>query len=491
MQNKIIGITEEKRVLEQCYKSNGPEFIAIYGRRRVGKTFLIRNTFSNKKNTIFLNVTGMQDGSLQEQIQNFTEAVAEAFFHKGVKLEAEESWHKTFRMLATHITEVPKNKKIVLFFDEFPWMATQRSKLLQNLEYFWNHSWSKDPRIKLVICGSASGWILKNIINNKGGLYNRVTKTIHLEPFNIYETRENIRSKGIKLNNKQVTEVYMAVGGIPHYLAQIDKGLSATQIIERLAFSKSSFLLREFDNLYATLFKNAIDSIEIVKTISKHRYGITQEDLFRSIPNISSGGTTVKWLKDLEDAGFIMSFKPKWHKRKGLYYKVIDEYTLFYLYWIEPIKDNLLAKGLRRGYWEKIRNGASGQSWKGLAFEAVCYKHLSQIAKALNLSPTALPSTWKYTPKKYSKDQGAQIDLLFDRDDDSITVCEIKYTDQPFVIDKQYAKNLINKVEIFKKKTKITKQIFIAMVSANGIKPTMYSEELISGCVTLDDIFSN
>lgn len=431
----------------------------------------------------------MQDGSLLEQIQNFTEAVAEAFFYKGVKLEAERDWHTEFKMLTGNIAELSKQKKIILFFDEFPWMATQNSKLLQNLEYFWNQYWSRDPRIKLIICGSASGWILKNVINNKKGLYNRVTKTIHLEPFNLNETKKYLISRGIKLSNKQIAELYMVVGGIPHYLAQIDKGLSAVQATERLAFSKNSFLLREFNELYATLFRNAESCVEIVRIIAKHRYGIGQEELFRCVPYLSSGGIIVKLLEDLETAGFIMSFKPKWHKRKGIYYKVIDEYTLFYFYWLEPIKKDLLARGLRPGYWEKTQSGSSWQSWKGYAFEAICYKHLPQISEALNLSPTALPTTWRYVPNAGSKEQGAQIDLLFDRDDDAITAYEIKYTNQPFAIDKQYSKELMNKIDVFKKKTRITKQIFISMISANGIKPTMYSEELVSGCVTLDDIF--
>jgi AAA+ ATPase superfamily predicted ATPase len=184
---------------------------------------------------------------MNEQIRNFTESVAEAFFYKGVKLETEKNWHKTFKMLNNNIEAVPKGKKIILFFDEFPWMATQNSKLLQNLEYFWNQYWSQDKRIKLIICGSSSGWILKNIINNKGGLYNRVTKAIKLEPFNLSETKRYLSYRGIKLNNKQIAELYMVVGGVPHYLSQIERGLSSTQAIERLAFSKGNFLLKEFD----------------------------------------------------------------------------------------------------------------------------------------------------------------------------------------------------------------------------------------------------
>ena len=489
MKSKIIGREKEQKILEKCYLSKEPEFIAVYGRRRVGKTFLIRNFFSSGKNQIFLNVTGMQSGSMHEQIQNFTESVAEALFHKKVNLQAEDDWHNAFKRLTDNLLETPKNIKIVLFFDEFPWMVTQNSKLLQNLEYFWNQHWSKDPRIKLIICGSASGWILKNIINNKKGLYNRVTKAIHLEPFNLRETKAYLTSRGIRLNNNQITELYMVVGGIPHYLAQIDKGLSATQVIEQLAFSTGSFLLGEFDKLYATLFNNVESCIEVIKIIAKHRYGIGQEELFRVASNISSGGTMVQLLRDLEDAGFIVSFKPKWHKRKGVYYKAIDEYTLFYFSWIEPIKKDLLIRGLRKGYWVKIQNTAPWNSWRGYAFESVCYKHLTQIGEALNLSPNSIPAAWKYIPKAGSKEVGAQIDLLFDRDDDAMTVCEIKYTNTPFIIDKHYAKELLNKIDVFKRKSRTTKQIFIAMISANGIKPTMYSEELISGCVTLNDLF--
>jgi AAA+ ATPase superfamily predicted ATPase len=487
---KIVGREEEQKALERCYTSNSAEFLAVYGRRRVGKTFLIRSFFSSKNNRIFLNVTGMQSGSLLEQIQNFTESVAEAFFHKGVKLEVEKNWHNAFRMLTDNIAAIPKKKKIIIFFDEFPWMATQNSKLLQNLEYFWNQYWSRDARIKLIICGSASGWILKNIINNKKGLYNRVTKTIHLEPFTLGETKKFLISRGIKLNNNQITELYMVLGGIPHYLAQVEKGLSATQAIEQLAFSRNSFLFREFDNLYAAVFNNSENAIEIVRIMAERKYGIGQEELFRSVPHLSSGGRIISLLRDLEDIGFITSFKPKWHKKKGIYYKVADEYTLFYFYWIEPIKKDLISKGIRAGYWEKIKDSASWKSWMGYAFEAICYKHLTQISKALNLSPTSLPATWQYVPKKGSVEQGAQIDLLFDRDDDSITVCEIKCSKNPFVIDKQYAKEMMNKVEVFKTRTKTTKQIFISMISANGIKPTMYSEELVSSCATLNDLFA-
>lgn len=247
--------------------------------------------------------------------------------------------------------------------------------------------------------------------------------------------------------------------------------------------------MEEFDKLYSSLFDNAEIYVEIIRTIARHRDGLPQEELFRIMQ--VKGGSLIEKLRELENAGFIMNFCPYQHKKKGIYYKVIDEFTLFYLYWIEPIKNTLLKKGLREGYWDKMMSSNSWHSWAGYAFEAICYKHLNQISKALNLSPTAIPYTWKYQSKKGSEEQGAQIDLLFDRDDESISLCEIKYTQHPFSIDKDYAAQLKRKSEVFQEKTKTKKQLFLSMISANGLKKTMYSEELVEGVVTLADLFKS
>lgn len=489
MSNIIVSREKEQRILEQMLCSNKPEFLAIYGRRRIGKTFLIRSFFENKE-AIFFDVTGTKNGALSEQIKHFTKRIGEIFYH-GARLVAEKNWDQTFEILTEAINSTTSDKKVVLFFDEFPWMATKNSKLIEQLDYYWNQYWSKNNNIKLIICGSSAAWIIEKIVNNKGGLHNRLTKDIYLEPFNLFDTKEFLSAQGINLTNKQLIQIYMATGGIPYYLAKLEKGLSATQNVEALAFSNKSFLLKEFDNLFSSLFDKYDTYIEVIRIIAKHRYGIGQEELLKGMGKAlcGKGGKTI--LKSLQDTSFIISFKPHLHKRRGIYYKVIDEYTLFYLYWIEPTKDALLEKSLSQGYWEKTQDSAGWYSWAGLAFEAICYKHLPQIRKKLALSPTAIPRVWRYVPTKGSTEQGAQIDLLFDRDDDAITICEIKYTDKPFEIDKQCAKNLMTKIEVFKKITRTTKQIFIAFISANGLKPTMYSEEMISACVTLDDLFQS
>jgi hypothetical protein len=383
---------------------------------------------------------------------------------------------------------MPLNTKI---YDEFPWMVTRRSGLLQALDGYWNHHWSRDPRIKLIICGSSAGWILKHIINDLGGFHNRLTRRIHLRPFTLAQTKSYLKQNKVTLNNKQEVHLYMVLGGIPHYLDQIKAGLSASQTIERLAFSKDSFLMAEFDNLYATLFGAGDGHTELARIIAQHHCGIGQEELAHAAEHISSGLGLISRLDDLVEADFIERFKPYHHKKKGIYYKMVDEYSLFYFHWIEPIRDTLLQKGMTPGYWEGIQSSQSWHTWAGYAFESLCHKHIPQIGTALKLKPAAIPNTWKFVPAKGSSGKGAQIDLLFDRDDGAITICEIKYTETPFVIDKSYAACLLNKIEVFKQKTGTKKEIFIAFVSASGLKENLYSEDMVSQSVGLDDLFKD
>jgi len=484
----LVGRDEEIQILENLYGSKKPEFLALYGRRRIGKTYLIRQFFANKK-SLFFNTTGSKDGTLKEQINHFTDEISEVFY-KGIKLQATKSWDETFKLLTRAIKEqAPKDKKIVLFFDELPWMATKNSRLLQALDYYWNQHWSNDGRILLIVCGSSASWIVKKIINNKGGLHNRITRQIRLEPFNLSQTKQFLMDMGIKLSNRHILLLYMALGGIPYYLTQLEKGLSACELIERIAFSKNSFLLNEFDNLFSSLFDDGKTHVEIVKLIAKNHYGIGERKLLEELGQYSVGTNGKRRLEALEQAGFIRSFKPLFHKKKGTYYRVIDEYTLFYLRWLEPIKSSLQQESLDPGNWQAMQTTPEWYSWQGYAFENVCCKHLSKIRRALNINPTAMAGTWRYAPHKHSKQRGAQIDLLFDRKDDAISICEIKYTNEPFELTKDYVEALNRKLDVFRENTRTKKQLFISMVSANGLKNNYYVEDLISGVVTLDDLF--
>ena len=310
------------------------------------------------------------------------------------------------------------------------------------LDYYWNQHWSNDKRIKLIVCGSSASWIIHKIINNKGGLHNRITRKIYLEPFTLSDTKRFLENQGIKLKNQQILMIYMVTGGVPYYLSYIEKGLSAAQIIEKLAFTEKGVLLEEFDNLFSSLFDHSEVYIQLIKTIANRRYGIGQRELLQTIGTSVMGSVGIKALKDLEETGFIMSFMPHYHKRQGIYYRLIDEYTYFYLKWIEPIKKTLQRKSLDKGNWQAMQKTPEWHNWLGYAFEAICYKHISAIRKALSISPDAIANAWRYVPRKSEKDRGAQIDLLFDRQDDAITLCEIKYSDDPFVITKEYVESV-------------------------------------------------
>ncbi len=485
----IIAREREVGALENAFSSQMPEFVTVFGRRRVGKTYLVRNTFLGKKNTAFFYVTGKKRGKIADQIKHFVNEIGPAFFGRQMNFAVPTSWDDAFRLLTEQI-EASSHKKIVLFFDEFPWMVTRKSGLLQVLDDYWNHRWSRDPRIKLIVCGSSACWILKHIINDKGGFYNRVTSQIRLQPFTLCQAKMYLKFLKIKLSNKQIGHLYMVLGGIPHYLNQVKPGLSAMQAVEELAFGKRSFLMTEFENLYSILFSSGNGHIELARIIASHPYGIGQEALSDEAEGISSGSGLLSRLKDLTEAGFIERFKPYEHKKKGIFYKMVDEYSIFYFRWIEPIKNTLIAAGMRKGHWEQVQHTPAWHTWAGYAFESMCYKHIPQISQALGLNPTALPYTWRFVPTKGAKERGAQIDLFFDRNDDSITLCEIKYTDAPFAVDKDYAYVLARKARVFKEKTRTPKAIFWALVSASGVKKTLYSEEMISGVASLDDLFN-
>jgi AAA+ ATPase superfamily predicted ATPase len=482
----MIGRQEEGQVLKELLNSKKAEFLAVYGRRRVGKTYLIREFFQKKG--IFFNVTGTKDGRLIEQLSHFLDELSTVFY-SGLPLKEVKSWDEAFKLLTRAISEANPKKKIILFLDELPWLASRNSRLLESLDYYWNQHWSKNLNVKLIVCGSSASWIINKIINNKAGLHNRITRQLHLQPFTLFQTKLFLEAHEIKLTLKQIIQIYMVMGGIPYYLSYVEKGMSAGQIIKRLAFSKNSFLLSEFDNLFSSLFENADQYIDIIKAIGAHRYGIAERTLLESLGKKMLGGTGQKKLFELEKSGFIIRFKSLYNKKKGTVYRLADEYVMFYLTWLLPIRDELAMNALDNKNWEALQKTPAWHNWLGYAFESICYKHVANLREALKIPSSAIPSTWSYNAKKLTSQRGAQIDLLFDRPDDSITLCEIKYTDEPFVITKEYMNDLQRKVTVFKERTNTEKQLFLSIISASGLKNNFYAQDLISSTATLEDLF--
>lgn len=482
----IIGRVSEKIELEEAYKSREAEFIAIYGRRRVGKTYLIRSFFQEKKGHFF-QTTGLYKGSMKKQLSRFTKELG-ASFYGGANLKPPTDWMSAFDELTGAISQVRSKEKIILFFDELPWMATRKSGILSAIEYFWNRHWGNDPRIKLIVCGSSASWIIKKIIKNRGGLHNRVTRKIKLLPFDLHDTLLFLKNIGYSCNYQQVCKLYMVMGGIPFYLKSMKRRFSIEQNIDNLFFQSDGMFFDEFDEVFSSLFENSEQFKEIVTLIASHKDGVPRTLIDEKTKLTSGGGSLTKRLESLENAGFISSFVPFEHRKLGLFYRITDEFCYFYLKWVQPIK-NQIKQGNIKGYWKNLAKTPGFFGWQGYVFENICYKHIPQIRRALDIDGSSLASPWRYVPRKGSDEHGAQIDLLFDRSDMAITLCEIKYTEHPFKIDKQYAQLLNKRMEIFKKITRTDKQIFMSMISANGLDETIYSEEMINKEVVLEDLF--
>lgn len=473
----LTGRIEEQKILAGKMSSGEAELIAVYGRRRVGKTFLIRTYCEDR---IIFEVTGIHEASFKDQLQNFSLALQIAMKSK-VPIAMPENWVKAFHMLDQYLDDLPKNKPAVLFFDEFPWLHTQKSGFLQAFEHWWNSSASKKDHLKVIICGSAASWMIDQVINSKGGLHNRVTQTIRLLPFTLAETEQYLISRGIRLNHYLTLQLYMAMGGIPHYLKGIRKGESVAQVIDRLCFIKDGLLKGEFKNLYQSLFTNSHHHEAVIRALAKKGKGLTRNEIIEEC-ELSSGGTTTKILKELEESGFITPYIPFEKNEKESIYKLSDEYSLFYLKFIEH------AKATGAGTWLRQSVTASYTIWSGFAFESVCQKHVLQIKRALGIAGVLTKtSSWRYMPPKGKK--GAQIDLLLDRQDKVINLCEMKFVNGEFVIDKRYAEELEDKTTVFRSETKTRSVIFPTMITTYGVKKNDYHRDIVQGEVVMEDLF--
>jgi hypothetical protein len=473
----LIGRIEEQKILFGKLNSGEAELIAVYGRRRVGKTFLIRSYCKGK---IIFEVTGIHEASFKDQLQNFSLALQTSMKSK-VPLATPENWVKAFHMLDQFINTLPRKKPAVLYFDEFPWIHTQKSGFLQAFEHWWNTSASKKAHLKVIICGSAASWMIDQVINNKGGLHNRVTQTIRLLPFTLAETQQYLNSRGIRLNHYQILQLYMAIGGIPHYLKGIQKGESVVQAIDRLCFTKDGPLKGEFKNLYQSLFTNPHHHEAIIRTLAKKGKGLTRNEVIQEC-RLSSGGTTTKILKELEESGFITPYIPFDKTEKDSIYKLSDEYSLFYLRFIE------YNKATGTGTWLRQSANAAYIVWSGFAFESLCQKHILQIKRSLRIEGVLTTfSSWRHIPKNGQR--GAQIDLLLDRQDKVINLCEMKFAYGEFTINKTYAEELKNKITVFKSETKSKSVIFPTIITTYGVRRNDHYRDIIQGEVVMADLF--
>ncbi len=471
----MIGRIKEQKILKEAYNSEYSQFVAVYGRRRIGKTFLVRETFEY---SFTFQHAGAAKESLKGQLGLFRTSLQDFGHSDCPELK---TWHEAFNQLKVLIQN-SKSKKKTIFLDEAAWMDTPKSNFLSALEHFWN-SWASNRKdVLLIICASATSWIINKVFKNRGGLHNRVTVRIPLAPFTLKECELYSKERGLKLNRYQILNLYMVMGGVALYWSILDKRLSAVQNIDQLFFNKDAKLNGEFYDLYNSLFKHPETYKAIVVALGKHLPGLTRQELLKHTGQADNGVFSDR-LEELEECGFIMKMRAFPKNKKESIYKLCDNFTIFYF---KYIKTNAGIED----FWTKNFKSQSIRSWSGFAFERVCLQHIGQIKKAIGIAAVSTTEhMWRFVPEKGEKDiKGAQIDLLIDRDDNVINVCEMKWASEEFVIQKADDADIKNKVSALERETGTKKAIHVTMVTTYGVKHNMYYDEIQSE-VVLDQLF--
>lgn len=476
MKNLITGREKEKEKLQEALESYEAELVSVIGRRRVGKTFLIETVYQDN---IVFQLTGIQKEPMSTQLRNFKDVLTE-YSNSPLPIEQPKDWLAAFQMLKAYLKPLLEGEKKVVFFDELPWIATHKSGFLSAFGYFWN-SWAKRQNLVIVICGSAASWMIQKVVNDTGGLHNRITKSLHLSPFTLEETKRYLESRNIFFDYYQLLQIYMTTGGIPHYLRVIRKAQSAAQIIDEMCFSSTGLLRTEFPNLYASLFKNHERHIAVIRALATKKKGMTRKEILEKTKTISGGGIS-KVLNELSHSGFIADYFPFGKKYNPKVYRLTDEYSLFYLQFLEN------QKHAGEGTWQTLSQTQAYKIWSGYAFENICLKHIPQIKKALSISRVyTLASTFHQAGKQGQK--GAQIDLVLDRNDHVINLFEIKFYSDNFLFTKAYADAIRQKQSIFKNASKTRKQIFWVFLTTFGLQSNQHSLGLIGDVLTMDILF--
>lgn len=471
----FVGREHEVQLLEKIYKEERSSFVAIYGRRRIGKTFLVRRTIGER---MTFHLTAIGNVTTEQQLANF-----QAYFERKVPLALHrpmpKNWFSAFQQLITFLEKSPAGKKVI-FLDELPWFDTPKSDFMASLEHFWNSWASAREDIMLIVCGSAASWMLHKLIHNHGGLHNRVTTRMRLDPFTLREAEILLKQKNNALDRYQIIQYYMAVGGVPFYLDTFDGALTPMQNIENQCFAKDGFLRTEFQDLFQSLFAKSEKHISIVEAIATKAKGLTREDILK-ITKLPNNGATTRLLEELEESGFIIKYQPFQKTAKHSLFQLIDFYTLFYLRFIKN------TSFLETGNWLALTDSLIYKTWCGYAFEQVCLMHVPQIKQALGISGVFTQSAaWRSA----ESENGTQIDLLIDRRDRIINLFEIKFSAEPYVITKAYAEKLRHKVGTFKSETATTKAVWLAMLTTFGTKQNEYSGSLLQHNLDMNCLFS-
>lgn len=476
--SNIIGRQKEQSLIGDYMNSSKAELIAVYGRRRVGKTFLIRSYFNDLFDFYF---TGTFEAPKGTQLRLFQ---GELLRYSGAKRKRPADWFEAFEQLRDYLSQLHKDK-IVVLLDELPWMDTPRSNFLHAFSYFWNSWGCTIGNLKLFVCGSATTWMLSKLIGDKGGLHGRVNRQIYLRPFNLDETGKFLHSKGIDWTHYQIAQVYMTMGGIPYYLDMLDPSMTVNENVDNLFFSEGAVLHTEYDFIFRSLFKDSKLYRSIVEILARKSIGMTREDIIGHL-DIDGGGKLTEALDNLCKCDFLRTYKSFGKKAQQQLYQLVDLYSLFYLKFVQ--QDN----GQDEHFWSNMMDVPARTSWEGYAFEQLCLHHIPQIKQKLRIGGVlSNVCSWQCRPfvdKDGTRHKGTQIDLLIDRRDNIIDVCEMKFSQAEYVITSEYDAKLRDRLSTFRSVTSTRKGLQTVLVTTYGLAANKYSGD-IHNVVTLDDLF--
>ena len=477
MAHAFIGRKKELEILQKTLQSDESEMVAVIGRRRVGKTFLVRSAYAEH---LDFEITGVQNASTAEQLKNFAISIRNFFGAKSLKTTP-RNWMDAFEILMRLLDQKQKPGKIVLFFDEIPWLSTHKSGFLNALSFFWN-SWATRRNVVIAICGSAASWMIQKVIYHKGGLHNRVTKRIDLHPFNLQEMEAFLLARQVRFDRYQLLLLYMAMGGIPHDLKDIESGKSAVQNIDTICFSNNGLLRDEFSKLYPALFEHSDNHTAVVRALAQKWKGMSRQEI-ASIADVPNGGGLSAVLEELVGSGFVGSYYPFGKKKKDTLYRLVDEYSLFYLQFIETNRTP------DKSVWLSLSQTQAFKSWSGYAFESICIKHLPQIEKALSIMGVHSEASG-FLHRGNADYPGLQVDLVLDRKDHVINLFEMKFYQETWALSKSDAATLRDQISRFKALSKTNKQVFLTVVTPFGLRKNEQSIGLVDSEVTMDDLFA-
>lgn len=471
MDKDFIGRKNEIQQLRDIYASGKAEFVALYGRRRVGKTYLIQQFFSYEFD---FSATGIIEGTREEELFAFTSALISS----GYTGKQPRTWLEAFQCLKATLNARPMKGRCVIYIDELPCFDTPKSGFVRALADFWNSWASLHKNIILIVCGSATSWMIDNIINNRGGLHNRVSHTIYLPQFSLHETEAYLRSRKFTWPRQMIIETYMMLGGIPYYQSLLNPRESLAQNIDHLYFRKNAELSLEYRRLYASLFKQPEPYIRIIEILGKHKQGLTRSEIASAL-KIPSSGTLSKQLENLVHCDIIRRYITKSNgkaKTNDAYYQLIDLFTLFHLYFSKQLSTE--------DYWEQRLNTPLINTWQGLAFEHVCMVHIRQIRHALGLDKIAV----EYYSWRSTRSPRSQIDMIIERADRLVNLCEIKYVQSEYVITAEEDKKMRNRTSAFVLETKTRAGILPTWITPYGLFPNNYSVS-VNHQILIDDLF--